>query len=226
MSEWPNVEEIRAKVSDVRVRSVNPRDPVHVNSHPETWRVIGVGNSAAVFQPKESPELAIKVYAPEFAQVCAQEAGIYEQLGENEFFPRYYGRGERFLVIEYRAGKNLYDCLVQGVEIPEQVIHDVDTAIEFAKERGLNPSDIHVKNVLVHGGRGFLVDVSDYRNEGDCKRWPDLKAAYYQYYRELYRPGLTIPAWVLETIRKWYKSPEGGSSNIAVFAERIIRMFF
>ncbi|MBL0388509.1 serine/threonine protein kinase [Tumebacillus sp. ITR2] len=220
------IEDIRVLAADVRVRSVNPRDPVHVRTHPDSWRCVGVGNSAAVFQPKDHPELAIKIYAPEFEDVCATEAGIYEQLGDNEFFPRYYGRGEGFLVIEYRPGKNLYDCLVQGVEIPEQAIHDVDTAIAYAQSRGLNPSDIHVKNVLVHNGRGHLVDVSDYRELGDCKRWPDLKSAYYDYYRNLYRPGLTVPSWVLETIRKWYKSPEGGSSNIGTFAERIIRMFF
>lgn len=222
----PMIEEIRDLVADVRVRSVNPRDPVHVKTHPESWRCIGVGNSAAVFQPKGYPDVAVKIYAPEFESVCEKEAGIYEQLGDNEYFPRYYGRGERFLAIEYKPGKNLYDCLLQGVEIPEQVIFDVDQAIAYAQERGLNPSDIHVKNVLVHNGRGYLVDVSDYRKSGDCDRWPDLKRAFYDYYQDLYRPGLSIPSWVLETIRKWYKSPEGGSSNIGAFAERVIKMFF
>jgi hypothetical protein len=101
----------------------------------------------------------------------------------------------------------------------------VEEAIAYARSRGLNPSDIHIKNVLMHKGRGVLVDVSDYRRENECKRWPSLKKAYYDYYQELYKPGMAVPSWLLETIRKWYKATEG-EGNIATFAERIIQMFF
>ncbi|MGZ4123300.1 MAG: serine/threonine protein kinase [Tumebacillaceae bacterium] len=218
-------EDFNALVDEIRVVSRNPRDPVHVLSHPETWRCVGVGNSAAVFQPRDHQELAIKVYADSHAHVCQEEANIYEQLGESPYFPRYYGRGDNFLIIEYRAGRNIYDCLLNGVFIPEQVIADVEEAIAYARGRGLNPSDIHVKNVLVHEGRGFLVDVSDYGQEDPCKRWESLKKAYFDYYLDLYKPGLTITMWVLETIRKWYKATDG-EGNIVAFAERIKRMFF
>jgi hypothetical protein len=219
------VETYEQQVAGIRVRSVNPRDPVHVKSQPDGWRCVGVGNTAAVFQPKDRPDLAVKVFAEGFEAVAAEEAGIYEQLGDTEYFPKFYGKGDRFLLIEYRPGRNLYDCLLQGVHIPEQVIFDVEEAIAYARRRGLNPADIHIKNVLLHEGRGVLVDVSDYRRENECKRWPSLKKAYYDYYQELYKPGMGVPSWVLETIRKWYKATEG-EGNIAAFAERIIRMFF
>ncbi|HEU4965383.1 MAG TPA: serine/threonine protein kinase [Bacilli bacterium] len=219
------IDQIDTLVPDVSVHSVNPRDPVIVSAHPETWRCIGVGNSAAVFQPKDRPDLAVKVYARDRAEIAAREASIYRQLGDSAYFPHYYGHGDRYLVIEYRQGINLYDCLVQGHFIPEQVIRDVDAAIAYARERGLNPSDIHVKNVLVHEGRGYLVDVSDYTNPDVCKRWDTLKKAYYEYYLDLYKPGLAVPNWILETIRKWYKATEG-EGNIAAFADRIKRMFF
>lgn len=219
------VKEFEQLVEQVRVESVNPRDPVIVSAHPDNWRCVGVGNSAAVFQPKDRPNLSIKVYAKPHAQVSHEEAAIYEQLGDSPFFPHFYGRGEHFLIIEYRPGRNIYDCLVQGIYIPEQVILDVEAAIAYARSRGLNPSDIHIKNILVHEGRGFLVDVSDYRKKGQCKRWESLKQAYYEHYLELYKPGLSIPSWILETIRKWYKANEG-EGNIALFAERAKRMFF
>lgn len=219
------IDEIAQQVGRVRIKSVQARDPVHVEAYPEDWRCVGVGTSAAVFQPKEHPELSVKVYALTRVQIAGEEAGIYEQLGESPFFPRYYGSGDNFLVISYRPGQNLYDCLVQGIFIPEQVVRDVDEAIAYARGKGLNPADIHIKNIILHEGRGFLVDVSDYRKELDCMRWTTLKQVYYDYYSELYRPGLTVPSWVLETIRKWYKATEGEGDSVA-FAERIIRMFF
>lgn len=223
--EQPKVQDYEQLVSQVEVKSPNPRDPVEVSRHPEHWRCVGLGNSAAVFQPKERPDLAIKVYADAHVHVCAEEAGIYEQLGDSPYFPRFYGRGPNFLLIEYKQGRNVYDCLLQGVYIPEQVILDVDEAIAYAESRGLTPSDIHVKNVLVHEGRGYLVDVSDYRNQARVKRWGALKQAYYDYYVDLYRPGRTVPSWLLETIRKWYKSNEGNGS-LTAFADRIKKMFF
>ncbi len=219
------LKEFEQLVKQVLVESKNPRDPVTVSGHPDNWRCVGVGNSAAVFQPKDQPNLSIKVYANTHAQVSSEEAEIYEQLGESPFFPHFYGRGEQFLLIEYRPGRNIYDCLVQGIYIPEQVILDVEAAITYARSRGLNPSDIHIKNILVHKGRGFLVDVSDYRKKGECKRWESLKQAYYEHYLELYTPGLTVPSWILETIRKWYKANEG-EGNIVLFAEQAKRMFF
>jgi serine/threonine protein kinase len=219
------IEHLEPFISQVRVRSVNPRDPVIVHAHPDTWRCIGVGNSAAVFQPKERPDVVVKVYAPGQASVADREADIYARLGNSAYFPRCFGHGDGFLVMEYRQGTNIYDCLVQGLFIPEQVIRDVDAAIAYARERGLNPSDIHVKNILVHEGRGYLVDVSDYLSEKACKRWDTLKQAYYDYYLDLYKPGLAVPTWLLETIRNWYKATEA-DANIVAFAERIKRMFF
>ncbi|ASS75539.1 hypothetical protein CIG75_11450 [Tumebacillus algifaecis] len=219
------IEDVQKLVAAVRVRSVNPRDPVDVRAHPDQWRCIGVGNSAAVFQPKDHPQIAIKVYADTHTHIASEEAAIYEQLGDSPYFPHFYERGDHFLVMEYKQGTNLYDCLLQGIHIPEQVIQDVDEAIAYARSRGLNPADIHLKNVLVHEGRGILVDVSDYRKHGACKRWEMLKAAYYDYYLDLYKPGLTVPSWVLETIRKWYKANEG-NGDILRFGERIKRMLF
>lgn len=217
--------DIENKVKGIIIESDYPRDPVHVTEYPEDWRCVGVGCSAAVFQPRDCPEISIKVFAAKFAGIAHEESEIYKQLGNSPFFPRFYGRGDNFLVIEFRKGRNIHDCLIQGVFIPEQVIYDVEEAIQYARSRGLNPSDIHIKNILVHEGRGFLIDVSDYRRFGECKRWETLKEVYYDYYAKIYRPGITVPSWLLETIRKWYKANEG-EGNIKSFAERIIKMFF
>ena len=150
---------------------------------------------------------------------------MYKQLGENPFFPHCYGRGINYLVIEYCKGINVYDCLIQGIFIPEQVIFDVEEAIKYGRSWGLNPCDIHIKNILVNDGKGFLVDVSEYHKQYECKRWEYLKQVYYDYYLKVYRPGMTVPSWLLETIRKWYKLNEK-NGDIKAFADRIIEMFF
>ena len=216
---------LESQIKQVQIISTNPKDPVLVRVHPANWRCIGVGNSAAAFQPKDYPQLTIKVYANEFVHIAGEEAAIYRQLGESSHFPCFFGAGANYICIGYRPGRSVYDCLAQGIFIPAQVVADVEAAIAYARGRGLNPSDIHSKNIIVHEGHGFLIDVSDYRRPGECQRWPNLRQAYYDYYLKLYHPGFTIPPWVLEIIRKWYRASES-RLNLNDFAEWIIRMFF
>jgi hypothetical protein len=220
-----SLRDIENKLNLVRIESNNPHNPVEVITYPEEWRCVGIGTSAAVFQPRRYPEISIKVYADNFVQTSEEESKVYKQLGENPFFPYYYGRGDNYLVIEYRRGINVYDCLIQGIFISEQVISDVEEAIKYARSRGLNPCDIHIKNILVYDGKGFLVDVSEYHKHYECKRWKHIKQVYYDYYLKVYRPGMTIPSWLLDTIRKWYKLNEK-NGDIKIFADRIMKMFF
>jgi hypothetical protein len=66
------------------------------------------------------------------------------------------------LVLSFEQGVTLYDCLLQGVRVPEQAIQDVEESREFVRSQGLNPRDIHLKNVLLQEGRGKVLDVSEY----------------------------------------------------------------
>ncbi len=65
------------------------------------------------------------------------------KLSNSNYYPIYYGEGENYLIISYENGQNLYDCLLNGVHIPFQVINDVDNARLYAFDQGLNPRDIH-----------------------------------------------------------------------------------
>ncbi|HEX3030804.1 MAG TPA: serine/threonine protein kinase [Bacillota bacterium] len=212
-------------VKKVKVDCVGSSCPVQVTAQPAELRCVGLGTTAAVFQLKERPEIAVKVFLPSHAAVCREEAEIYTQLGVSPYFPAYYGCGENFLIIGFRPGHNVYDYLVQGLHIPEQVILDVEEGLNYARTQGLNPSDIHLKNIIIHNGRGFLVDVSSYRRVKECKRWQAVRHAYYNYYVELYQPGLAVPSWILEAIRKWYKATED-DLEIGSFAERMLKLFF
>lgn len=212
-------------VKDVRVISVSLAEPVQVKAQPDSLRCVGLGTTAAVFQLKERPEIALKVFAPSQLKACQEEVEIYKLLGNSPYFPHFYYEGSNFFAMGYRPGTNLYDCLLQGIFIPDQVITDVDDGLAFARSKGLNPCDVHLKNIIINEGRGFLVDVSAYRRSQICRRWESLRHAYYNYYLDLYQPGLTIPSWVLEAIRTLYKATEF-EHDISGFAERIRQMFF
>lgn len=95
----------------------------------------------------------------------------------------------------------------KGIKIPEKVIKDIDEALEYARERGLNPHDVHGKNVMLDAnGRGIVVDVSDFLKEEPCRMWYDLKKAYYKIYLPyLHDKPYPIPDLLLNGIRKAYR---------------------
>lgn len=83
--------------------------------------------------------------------------------------------------------------------MPEQVILDVEKAREFVRSKGLNPRDIHLKNVLMQDGRAKVLDVSEYVKEGDDKRWEHLVWAYHTFYSGI--SEVKVPSWILDTIK-------------------------
>jgi predicted Ser/Thr protein kinase len=134
------------------------------------FECIGVGTDAAVFRFMHKPHLAFKVYSDEKIYKIAQETEVYLKLGQPEYFPQLYGSGSNFLILSYEEGITLYDCLLKGIHIPEQAIEDVENARDFAFKKGLNPRDIHLKNILLHKGRAKILDVSEYIKPGNDKR--------------------------------------------------------
>ncbi|MGD6817444.1 serine/threonine protein kinase [Metabacillus sp. 84] len=196
------IEELAAKVT---VKSIDPFDPVHVKNIPEGWSLLGRGNYAAVFEHKELPGKIVKLYADNRGG-ADKERRVYQQLGSHPFYSEMYSSGDRYLVLRKLEGLTLYEALRKGKFIPRQVIEDVDSAISFARSKGLNPTDIHGKNVMMKGGRGYVIDVSDFLEEFSCPRWKDFKKAYFRLYLPLTRyKKLKIPRWMLERIRKGYQ---------------------
>lgn len=151
------------------------------------------------------------------------EADVYERLQGSDFFPHYYGKGDKYIVISYESGVTLLDCLLQGIPVPEQVILDVEKAREFVRSRGLNPRDIHLKNVLMQDGRAKVLDVSEYVKEGDDKRWEHLVWAYHTFYSGF--SEVKVPSWILDTIKKWYYKLDNSSINLEEFAQRASQLF-
>lgn len=189
----------------LHVESVSQDHPVVVHHAPAPWRVLGRGNYAAVLCHPESPELVIKVYAPGRPGVEA-EREVYRRLGEHPAYSACLYAEDGFLILRRLHGITLYDAVHRGLPIQEQVVRDIDRALDYARSRGLHPHDVHGRNVMMHEGRGLVVDVSDFLRDEDCTRWKDLKTAYYRVYRPVFmRLRLRVPYFVLDLVRLGYR---------------------
>ncbi|WP_400163234.1 serine/threonine protein kinase [Brevibacillus sp. TJ4] len=190
---------------EVRIESQSPIDPVVVHHVPEPWEVVGTGNYAGVFAHPDFPEAVLKLYAPD-RPGWGEERKVYEILGDTPWFPTCYQAKEGYLVIQRIEGISLFDCVRYGIPIPPQVIEDVEEALSVARQKGLFPHDVHGKNVLMHHGRGYLIDVSDYLKNIPDRKWQDLRKAYYKVYLPFLKDrGWKIPLWTMNVVRKGYR---------------------
>lgn len=175
---------------------------VTIESIPPVFQVIGIGTDAVVVSHREDPEKVIKVYAPERVHKKRKEWEVYKRLGNHANFTRCYGEGRNYLILAYEKGPTLYQCLEEGVPIPEQVIKEVDEARQYARKRGLNPRDIHLNNILLQDGHAKLLDVSEYVRPGNDRRWELLRWGY-TYFYPLIR-GKKVPKWLFLVVKNGY----------------------
>ncbi|UAL48443.1 protein kinase family protein [Sutcliffiella horikoshii] len=164
----------------------------------------GSGRSAYVFKLKNTKKV-LKVFYPPFEHLAKREAKIYKKLEGVSYFPVMHASGENYIVIDYIDGLTLFECLVKGKHIDENVLDEVDHAILLAKNRGLNPSDIHLHNILITSdGKVKLIDVVRFEQVKRCSQWDDLKRGYYKYYKKRIFPR-KLPSKLLLMIAFFYK---------------------
>jgi len=218
--QWDSAEK---ELRRVTVSSTGENELVTIKGNSDAFKCIGVGTDAAVFRFFHIPHLAFKVYSDDKLDKKDLETEVYLRLGHSEYYPEYYGRGSNFLVISYEEGTTLHDCLLKGIHIPKQVIHDVDDARNYASKSGLNPRDIHLKNILLCQGRAKILDVSEYMKPGNDHRWEYLKEGYHAHYHLI--DGKAIPLWILETVRKWYNQKKSETFNLKNFVKELAMLF-
>lgn len=202
----PLVEQIYCDLlPHLQIESIDPHDPVVVHTCPAPWTFMASGNYAAVFLHPDYPNIVIKVYAPGRPGL-AEEVEVYRRLGNHSAFSQCFYAGENFLVLRRLYGVTLYDCMHLGLQIPKQVIQDIDQALAYARSQGLHPHDVHGRNVMMQDGRGLVVDVSDFLHQEACSAWDDLKRAYYWFYLPILSPlRLHLPYSVLDLVRTIYR---------------------
>ena len=193
---------VMESISKITVYSNPNNEPVTISGETDDLKCIGVGTDAAVFQSVYVPAYAFKKYANDKISKVKIEENVYQKLGESPLFSTCFASYDDFLVLKYEEGKTLFDCILEGIHIPEQIVNDVEDAREYVRNKGLNPRDIHLKNILLQNGGAKILDVSEYSLPGNDFRWEHLKKGYDQYYHLI--DGKPVPFGLAETIRKWY----------------------
>lgn len=219
-TDWKQAEHI---LRQVRLKGNDRNEPVTIETYSNQLQCIGIGTDAAVFQYQELPAYAFKVFTEHSLEKKDAEESVYLRIGSSPYFAQYYGKGANFLVLSFEEGVTLYDCLLQGIKVPRQVMEDVEQAKNYVRSLGLNPRDIHLKNVLLQNGRAKVLDVSEYIKEGDDHRWEHLSWAYDHLYSLI--EGKQVPSWILDTVKQWYVRVSNTSFSIDEFAEQVARLF-
>lgn len=109
---------------------------------PVPWQLLGTGNYAAVFEHPDYPEQVVKIYAPG-RPGFEQEVEVYRRLGYHPAFSECLYAQKPFLILKRLHGVTLYDCLHRGLPIPQQVIRDIDQALDDTRSQGFFPHDVH-----------------------------------------------------------------------------------
>lgn len=180
------------------------KNDISILDKDSTLEFVGAGRSAVVFKIA-STNKALKVFFPNCKDIAKEEAEIYGILKGNPYYPTLYEAGDNFLLIDYIEGYTLFECLTQGIKLSESTIEETDHALSLARQAGLNPSDIHLRNIiLTPKGKVMLIDVARFRQVKDCPQWTDLKKVYFTCYSKTYFPK-KIPVHMLNTIAYLYK---------------------
>jgi predicted Ser/Thr protein kinase len=186
------------------VNSVIVNKNNHLVSYANSLTLIGTGRSAFVFRVKSSTK-AIKVFFPNFTHIAKEEGEIYKSLQDIDYFPSIYETGLNYLVMDYIDGHTLFECLTNGKVITSDHIKEIDYALSLASIVGLNPSDIHLRNILITSeGEIKLIDVARYRQLKNCPQWSNLKKAHRQFYSNRFFPK-KVPSSVLNSVAFLYK---------------------
>ena len=193
---------LKDSLSEIAVFSNPNNKPVSIEKYSSSLDCIGIGTDAAVFRSNLVPRFAFKVFAEDKLHKLHEEERVYSMLGNSPRFASCFGTHHNVLVLSYEDSDTLYDCIVKGTHISEQVIIDVDQARNHAIEKGLNPRDIHLKNIIMQNGRAKLIDVSEYTKPGNDFRWEHLKKAYEEYYSII--DGKKVPVWLVDLLRESY----------------------
>lgn len=211
-------------LSAIQVFSSAHNEPVTIRGAAPNVKCVGIGTDAAVFQSLSVPAYVYKLYARDKLESLQRESAVYEQLGDSPLFPTCFATYDNMLVLSYEEGKTLYDCILQGVHIPPHIIDEVEEARAFIRSKGLNPRDIHLKNIFLQHGHVKIVDVSEYMVPGNDYRWEHLRRGYEQYYHLI--DGNSVPSWLVLTIQKWYNQQRGNGFSYEEFTRTVLKLFY
>ncbi|MFD1427357.1 hypothetical protein JOD24_002313 [Kroppenstedtia sanguinis] len=213
---------IQPLIENVKIQGQPGNQLVTIFHIPNELEKVGIGTDAVVVRHPSEPQVVFKCYAPGREQKRLDEYEVYRRLGDTPYFPVCFGMGDSFLVLSHERGPTLYECVSQGIVIPENIIAEVEAARRYVRNQGLNPRDLHLKNILLQEGHAKLLDVSEYLKPGDDARWDHLVQGYRLVY-PLIR-GRKIPVWLMERVKKTYFQQVAGEFSVSEFARPFLSL--
>jgi hypothetical protein len=196
---------------------------VTITSVPFPLQVVGYGTDAVVVCHPDFPEWVCKVVHRTRLTTLADEYAAYQRLPPSPYFASCVDRGEFYLILSYEPGPTLYECLEHGIVIPKQVIIDVEGARRHARSVGLEPRDIHLRNVLLQGDRAKVIDVAKFVPGG---RPDPLWDHFAQGYRDFYPliRGRAVPRQLIETVKALYFQARSEGISIDALGEQALAL--
>lgn len=180
------------------------KNKIELENFSDLLEAIGKGRSACVFKIK-GESIALKVFFPHKKGVAKEEAAIYRKLQGISYYPHLFEEGLNYIAMDYIEGHTLFQCLQRGIVVTGEEIKEVDKALVEAKQGGLNPSDIHLKNIILTPERKIkIIDVARFRQKGQDRQWNDLRKFYEYLYNKRFFPK-RLPAAILNTVSFIYK---------------------
>lgn len=177
---------------------------IRVKQHHKDLLQIGTGRSACVFRIKGKNKV-IKVFPSQFTHIAQIESDIYRMLTHIDYFPTIYETGPNFLTMDYIKGETLFSCLNKGIPIEVKHIKEVDHILDLVRKAGLNPSDIHLRNIIITPDNKIkMIDVARFKQKKHCTQWEDLKNAYFYFYQHPLFPK-KFPESILNLVAALYK---------------------
>lgn len=177
---------------------------VTVTGHHHNLIFWGMGRSAVVFKIK-GEDRVIKIFYPPFEKIALEEQRNYEKVKGNHFYPNIYESGANYLVMDFIDGKTFFQCLAEGIPLKKNYVEQVDNALQAARRSGLNPSDIHLHNLIVTKEEHVrIIDIARFSQKKQCSQWDDLKSSYERHYHRFYFPK-KVPKWIMNAIAKLYR---------------------
>ncbi|GAK09841.1 protein kinase family protein [Geomicrobium sp. JCM 19038] len=163
-----------------------------------------------MFKIKEEKRV-VKVYFPPFKHLAKNEQINYMKVEGDSRYPKLYEVGRNYIVLDFIEGKTFFQCLQEGVPILPEHVKQVDDALHSARERGLNPSDIHLHNLIItKHGDVCIIDIARFSQSKQCEQWNDLKSGYYKHYHKAYFPS-KLPKWLMNVVAALYRTRKGTS---------------
>lgn len=122
---------------------------------------VGAGGHGQVYKIKNA-EIAIKRSKHERINLI-KEGEILQSLQSVKYFPRLYLFSSELIVMEYIQGTPLSTWLMDGNEITDNIIQQINDAFKLCLLQGVYPVELEPDHIILNNGNIRIIDLGMYK---------------------------------------------------------------